>query len=233
MARRILDLSRSWPWFAGFFLLALVAFWPTYLSQVAASSFYTHVHAASASIWMLLLIAQSWAIGSRRVALHRAFGKASYGVAPVVAVSILLLAHERISGAAAGQAYEIQTYILYLQLSLAFLFTLSYALAIGTRRSVARHSRFMVCTALTLIDPVAIRLMFWADPTPEWNYQWATFGLTDLVLLALIWAERNNRAGRGVFPAMLVVFVLAQLPALLGWTEGALWQGFAQWVAEL
>ncbi|HEY5723131.1 MAG TPA: hypothetical protein VIT45_12490 [Allosphingosinicella sp.] len=229
---RMLDLARSWKYFAAFFALALVAFWPTYLSQPRASSAYTHLHAATAAAWMILLVAQSWAIGARRVALHRAFGKASYLLAPLMILGILLLAHDRIRGIS-GEAYAIQTYIVWLQLSLAFLFALSYGLAIWTRRSVARHSRFMVCTALTLVDPVVIRLMFWADPTPDWNYQWATFGLTDLIFLVLIWLERNNRAGRLVFPAMLGIFILAQAPALLGLTNGPLWQGFARWYAGL
>ena len=229
---RMLDLARSWRYFAAFFALALVAFWPTYLSRPAESSPYTHLHAATAAMWMMLLVAQSWAIGARRVALHRGFGKASYALAPVLIVSILLLAHDRISGIP-GEAYALQTYILWLQLSLAVLFALSYGLAIWTRRSVARHSRFMVCTALTLVDPVVIRLMFWADPTPEWNYQWATFGLTDLIFLVLIWLERSNRAGRRVFPAMLFIFVLFQIPALFGLTDGPLWQGFAHFYASL
>jgi hypothetical protein len=228
----MLDLTRSWKFFAAFLALALLAFWPTYLSQVRASGFHTHLHAASAAAWMLLLVLQSWAIGARRVALHKLFGKLSYLLAPLVLVSILLLGHERIRGIE-GEAYAIQTYILYLQLSLAVLFGLSYGLAIWTRRSVALHSRFMVCTALTLVDPVVIRLLFWIDPTPEWNYQWLTFGLTDLVLVALIWAERSNRAGRRVFPSMLALFVLVQAPALLGLTDGSLWQGFARWFAGL
>jgi hypothetical protein len=229
---RMLDLSRSWKYFAGFLLIASIAFWPTYLSQPRASNFYTHFHAATATAWMVMLIVQSWAIGSRRLPLHRASGKTSYPLAPLVVVSIALLAHDRIRGAA-GEAYAIQTYILYLQLSLALLFAVSYVAAIATRRSVARHSRFMTCTALTLTDPVLIRLLFWADPMPGFNYQWLTFGATDLVFLVLIWLERNNRAGRGVFPAMLALFVALQLPALLGWTNGALWQAFARCYASI
>ena len=230
---RMLDLARSWKWFAAFLALALVAFWPTYLSQPRASSAYTHAHAFFAAAWMLLLVLQAHAIGARRVARHRLFGKLSYAVAPLVVVTVLLLAHDRIANAAPGEAYRIQTYILYLQLSLALLFALSYALAIATRRSVARHSRFMVCTALTLVDPVLIRILFWIDPTPAFNYQWVTFGATDLVFLILIGLERSNRAGRAVFPAMLAVFVLAQIPALFGLTEGPLWQGFAGWFASI
>ena len=230
---RMLDLSRSWKWFAAYLALALVAFWPTYVSQPWASSAYTHFHAATATAWMVMLIVQSWAIGSRRIALHRGSGKTSYLLAPLVVLSMLLLAHDRISHAPAGEAYAIQTYILYLQLSLALLFAISYALAIATRKSVARHSRFMVCTALTLIDPILIRILFWIDPTPDWNYQWATFGANWLAFLVLIWAERNNRAGRGVFPPMLALFLALQLPAVLGFTLSPAWQNFSAWVASL
>jgi hypothetical protein len=230
---RMLDLARSWKFFAAFFALALLAFWPTYFARIAATGPYTHLHATFAAAWMLLLILQSWAIGARRVALHRLFGKISYAIAPLVVATILLLAHDRIAHAPAGEAYAIQTYILYLQVSLAALFALSYGLAIANRRSVARHSRFMVCTALTLVDPVLIRILFWAAPAQPFNYQWITFGVTDFVFLILIWLERGNRAGRGVFPAMLLVFLLAQLPALFGFTDSMAWQAIARCYASL
>ena len=29
----------------------------------------------------------------------------------------------------------------------------------------------MMCTALTMIDPVIIRILFWIDRTPDWNYE--------------------------------------------------------------
>jgi len=230
---RSLNFSRSGPYFAVLFLIALVAFWPTYLSQAfSASSFYTHLHAFTAALWMLMLVAQPLTIKTRRLAWHRLLGRVSYVLAPLILVTVVLLAHSRLQGLSA-EAYAIQTYVLYLQVSLAVLFGLSYGLAIYTRRTMALHARFMVCTALTLIDPVVIRLMFWIDPTPSWNYQWFTFGLTDLVLVALIWLERHSRVGRKVFPMMLAVFVLAQIPALTGMTDTALWQAFARWFAAL
>jgi hypothetical protein len=171
----------------------------------------------------------------RRLALHRLLGALSYVLAPLIVVSIVLLGHSKIKGLT-GEAYAIQTYILYLQVSLTVLFGLSYALAIYTRHTVALHARLMVCTAFTLIDPVVIRLMFWlGSRTPTWNYQWVTFGLTDLVILALIVLERRRgaRNGRWVFPAALAVFVLAQIPALFGLTFAPPWQEFARWFAVL
>src|SRR6476659_1019716 len=68
----------SAPYFAGLFIVAVVAFWPTYLSRVARASGYTHLHALTAASWMLLLVAQPLAIRTRRMALHRALGRASY-----------------------------------------------------------------------------------------------------------------------------------------------------------
>ena len=230
---RPIDFARSGPYLAAFLALAGVAFWPTYLSLgLDGSSFYTHFHAFTATAWMVMLIVQPLAIRTRRLEWHRMLGRASFVLAPLVLVSMVLLAHNRLR-LATPDAYPLQTYILYLQVSLAFVFALSYALAIATRRRSYLHARFMICTAVTLIDPVVIRLMFWAAPTPTWNYQWFTFGLTDAVLVMLIWLERNGRAGRRVFPAMLAVFVLAQLPALLLLTNHPIWQSFARWFLGL
>jgi hypothetical protein len=230
---RAIDLARSGPYFAGLLALALVAFWPTYLSKVLdTSNANIHLHAVTAAMWVLMLIVQPLAISARRFTFHRVLGRMSYVLAPILVLTIVLLAHSRIRSPE-GRPFALQTYILYLQLSLSALFALSYILAIRTRRSVALHARFMVCTGLTMIDPVVARLMVWASPMPTWNYQWVTFGLTDLVLVALIWLERNRPVGRSAFPAMLVVFMLAQAPALFGLTYAPAWQAFAHWFAAL
>lgn len=230
---RTFHLSGAGPYYAALLLLALVAFWPSYISLPrSASSAYIHFHAFMATLWALLLIAQPMLIRSGRLRLHRQLGKLSWVVAPVFVIAVVLLANSRIKGAGV-QAYGIQTYILWLQFSLVMVFTLCWALAMIKRKSLVHHARFMICTGLTLIDPVVIRLMFWVDNTPSWNYQWLTFGLTDLVFLSLIWIERKQSGGRGVFPAMLGVFVLAQIPALFGLTNQAWWQSFAAWFAAL
>jgi hypothetical protein len=231
---RTIELARSGVFFAALLALALAAFWPSYLSKIFdTSNPYIHLHAVTASMWVLMLIVQPLAIGARRFTMHRILGRASHVLAPLLVVIVVLLAHSRINEPD-GRPYALQTYILYLQLSLALLFGVSYALAIRARRMVALHARFMVCTGLTMIDPVFARILFfWWDSTPTWNYQWFTFGLTDLVLVALIWLERKRTTGRAVFPAMLAFFVLLQAPALLGLTQSAAWQAFARWFAAL
>jgi hypothetical protein len=214
-------------------LVAFVAFWPTYVSvPLGSSSGYTHAHAVTATLWMLVLIAQPMLIKLRRLPLHRAVGRTTYVIAPLVVLSILLLANHRIRYAPTA-AYPIQAYILYLQLSLAAMFAALYALGVRHRRRTRVHARLMVCTALTLVDPIAIRVLFWIDATPSWNYQWLTFGLTDALLLALAWADRRHPEGRRLLLWVLAAFVATQLPALLGFTGSAAWQAFARWYAAL
>ena len=228
---RAVDLARSGPWFAGFLVVALIAFWPTYLSRIGAQTAYTHLHAITATLWMGLLIAQPVLIRTRRLDLHRMLGRFSFGLVPVIVGSVVLLAHSRIAGLG-GEALASQSYLLYLQFSMVALFALCFGLAVWTRRRMELHARFMILTGLTLIDPVVVRLMVWAD-LGAWNYQWLTFALTDLVILGFIRLERDSPRGRWVLPAMLPVFVLAQIPALFGLTTWSGWQAFARWFSEL
>jgi hypothetical protein len=218
----------SAPYFVGLFLLALVAFWPSYLSTPATATVYMHFHAVTATTWMLMLVVQPFAIRQRRLGWHRAMGRASYAIAPVVVIGMVLLAHSRTR---AVPPAELPGF--YVPLSLAALFAFSYTLAIVNRRRTAWHARFMVCTALTLIDPVVVRLLYWAYATPGFRYQWITFPLTDLVFLVLISRQRHSRTARSVFPAMLLIFAIAQLVFLLDLYQVTPWQAFMRWFAAL
>lgn len=227
-SQRPVTFTRSAPYFAALLVIALVAFWPTYLSRVSGASGYTHLHALTAATWMLMLVAQPLAIRTRRLPLHRLVGRTSYFVAPLVVVSMVLLAHSKTPRTESPEALGV-----YVPLSLAALFALSYGLAILTRRKVALHARFMVCTSLTLIDPVFVRLLLWAYPHPRWLHQWWTFALTDVAFLVLIWYERHARIGRMVFPVMLSVFVVAQVVLLFGLYQTPVWAAFVRWFLAL
>ena len=226
-------LDRIWPYVAVFLLITFAAFWPTYFAPgLSSSSFYVHFHAVTAALWMILLIVQPLLIGRYRFDLHRAVGRASYLLVPVLLVSMLLLAHYRLRSVP-EDVYRLQTFVLYLQFSLAALFALSFALAMIYRKTAELHARFMVCTGLTLIDPVFARIFFWAHPATVDYHQFLTYGLTDLVFLILIFLERRSSRGRWVFPVMLLVFILVQVPALLWLTDWPVWQSIAKWFSSL
>lgn len=229
---RPVEISRIWSFFVALLIIAVAAFWPSYLGAgLLSTASYTHFHAITATLWMLMLIAQPWLIRTDRYTIHSAVGKASYVVAPLVLLSMFLLANYKIRSAT-PENYPIQTFILYLQIFLAVLYAISYILTIVYRNKTEIHARFMVCTGLTLIDPIFARILIFTMPVPIEYHQFITFGLTDLVFLILIFAERKNRAGRWVFPMMLGVFVLLQIPAFFAMNSPS-WQAFAVWFRSL
>ena len=230
---RKLDPAYLVPFFAALLVIAVPAFWPTYFAPgFGASGGYVHLHAVSATLWMLMLISQPLLIRRYQFDLHRKLGTVSYVLAPLVVISMLLLANYRVRNVSA-ENYQVQTYVLFLQFSLAALFATSYGLAIWFRKQTDIHARFMVCTALTLIDPIFARLFFTIHPDSVIYHQWFTYGLTDIVFIVLIWFDRKNVAARSVFLTMLALFLALQIPALLWLTEWNVWQAFARWFQSL
>jgi uncharacterized membrane protein len=118
-------------YFIGLLALASAGFWPTYLAAPRIEAdWHVHLHGLAMFGWMALLIAQAWLVRTRRLAAHRALGRVSYGLVPVIAVSTLLLAHYRMRG---GLNVGL-LYFFYVQVSLLAVFVASYALAIANRR---------------------------------------------------------------------------------------------------
>jgi uncharacterized membrane protein len=214
------------------FLLSIIAFWPSYYAVFFDSRFYVHFHAFTASIWFALLIIQPYLIKSRKLALHRLLGKISYPVAGLVVISILLLAHSRIS-TSPDDIYLLRTYVLYLQLSLVFVFAVTYGLAIYYRKTKPIHSRLMVATALTFFDPVFARFIGNTMPGLEINTQWLTFGMINLILVALSIIDRNNRKAKWVYPGLLVLYLIIEIPIYFDLTGLDGWQSFAAWFASI
>ena len=89
---------------------------------------------------------------------------------------------------------HVQQFILYLGLVASLLFAVIWGLGIRYRRDTALHARFMVATALTLVDPALARIMiFWIPAVPPPLYQWISFGVVYAVLLVLLARDPSPR----------------------------------------
>lgn len=221
--------------FLGLFGLALLAFWPQYVSRLREGgiSGYVHLHAVVMTLWFALLIVQPFLIRSGRRPLHRALGKLSYAIVPLAVVAGTLLSHavfkrdaaEDFASAGAG---------VYLPLAMLALFATAYALAIVYRKAPALHARFMICTSLAVLDPILARvLIFHLPPLGHlFYYQVVSFAVSAGVLLALIFVERHPSRGRAVFPAMLgaitVVYAL-----WFTFAQSSAWLEVARWFHDL
>lgn len=210
-------------WGAGLYvvLLALsgLAFWPKYLSRVgSAIDPYTHAHAVLAAAWCSLLILQP-VLATRHLEWHRRVGRASWVVAPAFAAASLMLASQR-SRAMDEATFHQEAASLFLPLSAVALFALSYAFGIYHRRQQPLHARFMLLTGLPMIDPVLGRVLFFYGPTlrSPLAYQAITFGITDAVVLTLLFVPRPSPHPRIAFGLPATAFPVAHV----------LWFTFAQ-----
>lgn len=223
--------SGAWPWVLLLLAVAVLGFWKPYFSRLGAAQGLAHLHVLMMLAWIGLLVAQPMLIRARQLAWHRRLGKASYVVVPLMVVTALLLAQMRLRSAP-SEMLPFQQFILYLGLSASLLFLVIWGLGIRYRRDTALHARFMVATALTLIDPSLVRvIIFWVPAVPPPLYQWITFGLVYAILLLLTALDPLPR-GRKVFIGILALFIAMHVSIMLV-PRTAAWQRFAMWYAEL
>jgi hypothetical protein len=215
-------------------LLAAAAFWKPYFSHpVSITEPYVHAHVFFVGLWMAALIVQPLLIRARRLHLHRAIGRGSVALAPLVGVSALLLAHSRFRRMdEATLARSIFT--LYLPLMSTTAFLVSYGLALAFRRYWAAHAAFMLGTAFALVEPIAVRLIFFYTSAGEvhWIYDVVGIALVGTVLSVLIVLSRHVPRARIALVALLVLFgTLSAGWFTLARTDG--WARFARWFVDL
>jgi len=205
--------------------LTFVAFWPGYFSKLSAKLMAHHAHAASAVLWMILAIAQSWTIHHDRIALHRKIGLATFVLFPFFLVAGMWVIHVEATTLAADLTSTEENIAQFgwfdplANIAFAVLFWggLKY------RYKVQLHARYMLATLLFVIAPIGFRLLAIFVPflRPDENFSYAMAG-GNLIALAIALAlyRQAPKHGRpyliaaGFIAAQEVTFeTLGRLPA--------------------
>lgn len=140
-------------WFIALLLILIVGFWPSYFSRITEPMHFSlHFHSIVMLAWVLLLIAQSWLVRNRRFINHRALGKTSFVIAPLVVISGIWVNFHFQGRVDDPLATGVQA-IFWFGFFLPLLFGLLYVQAIRHRKDAKLHARFMVLTALVFIMP--------------------------------------------------------------------------------
>lgn len=226
---------------AGVFLFALLGFWPNYFSQLLTQeSWRFHFHGFALISWCVLLVAQASLIRTNRRAMHKALGKLSYLLAPIVVISTLVLVNYTL---AQYELTALPLYFLAIPISLLLQFSLTYGLAIYHRSRPQIHARYMVCTAFVMTPPIFDRVIEYyvlppnrAQFLPQIEgvplYQLLTFAANDIVLVLLSIWDYRSRGRLNVFPVVLGGFIVLQgLVYLIYQTD--FWRSFAEWFLSL
>ncbi|WP_372012973.1 hypothetical protein [Pseudoxanthomonas sp. 10H] len=215
-------------WIAALLLLALAGFWRSYVSRIGAADAVTHLHAGLMLAWFAMLSVQPWLVRTRRLELHRRLGRVSYALVPAIVATCLGLSHLRMS-AATPESSGFQAFILYLGMAASVMFLLFWGLAIVHRRQPGLHARYMVATALVMIDPALARLLMLL-PVPGPAISLVSYGAVFALLGAMLWLGRG-RPGQRAFVVVGAVFalnlgLLMTVPRTATWLEFArLWGG--------
>jgi hypothetical protein len=186
----------------GYILLLLIpftflGFYKSYFNQFPGfedTRTFIHLHAAIASIWVVILLVQPFLIRNKKYKQHRIVGKISYVVFPLLILSFI---PGMLKMANAGSPN------LFFPLSDVIMLIILYALAIYHKKNVAKHMRYMIGIALVFLDPTLGRIGVLLLELTDMVNQNLLCGIIYLMLIGLILLDRKN--GKNFKPYLLIL----------------------------
>ncbi len=207
---------------APYYVLAVIAvivagFWPSYFGVWGNVPWQFHAHGIAASIWVLMVLAQSLTIHKAQLPLHRAVGKASLLLFPFLIGGLAAIIDLTGKGFVSGDGVTRQIFggqfLVGLALAIAAYVVLYYR-ALKFRRKVWLHSGYMLATPLILFESPFSRLMAGFVPgltirgpqdfdriIPSIEYAMAI----ELVVIAVLWWRFRDKASPFLVAAVFIV----------------------------
>ena len=212
---------RNAPYYVLVCIAVIVAgFWPSYFAAEGDIPWQFHAHGIAASIWVLMVLMQSWTVHKEQLPLHRIVGRSSLFLFPFLigglAAIIDLTAKGYIAADSPVRVAFGGQFLIGLALAIAAYVTLYYR-ALKYRRKVWVHSGYMLATPLILFESPFSRLMGGFVPGltirgPEDfdriipGIEWAM--ALELVIVAVLWWRFRDKARPFLVAA---VFIVAQM----------------------
>ena len=232
---------------APYYVLVCVAvivagFWPTYFAKWSTVPWQFHAHGIAASIWVLMVLSQSWTVHKEQLPLHRAVGRSSLFLFPFLIGGLAAIIDLTAKGfVAANDPIRIMfggQFLIGLSLAIAAYVTVYYR-ALKYRRKVWVHSGYMLSTPLILFESPFGRLMGMFIPAfmirgPEDFHLlmptiiWAM--AIELAIIAVIWLNYREKAN----PFLVAGgFIVAQMLTMGLLPDNALLEGLLVKLAEV
>ena len=209
---------RNAPYYIVICIAVIVAgFWESYFSVWGNVPWQFHAHGVAASIWVLMVLAQSWTPHHDRLALHRAVGKSSLMLFPFLIGGLAAIIDLTAKGfVAANDPVRILfggEFLIGLALAMAAYVVLYYR-ALKFRRKVWVHSGYMLATPLILFESPLSRVFgTWLPGLTIHGPQdfdriipsivWAM--AVELVVIAAIWFRYREKAKPFLVAAVFIV----------------------------
>jgi hypothetical protein len=150
----------AWLFIVVLIAATVFAFWRSYFGVLSTASAGFHIHGMTATLWVLLLLAQAWTPHRRQMAAHRLLGRTTFVAAPLFAAGAMGVWHSMAVGTREGNPF----YALW-GVKLGFLDVFAFGavlyaigMALRHRRNTRLHAGYMLSTALPLVSPVLGRV---------------------------------------------------------------------------
>jgi len=209
---------------APYYILACIAvivagFWQSYFSVWGDVPWQFHAHGVAASIWVLMVLAQSWTVHKEQLPIHRAVGKSSLLLFPFLIGGLAAIIDLTGKGFVTGDYIRTTfggEFLIGLALAVAAYVVLFYR-ALKYRRKVWLHSGYMLATPLILFESPFSRVIGTWIPALQYrgpqdntvfmdSILWAM--AAELAVIAVLWWRFRDKASPFLVAA---VFIVAQM----------------------
>lgn len=213
------------------FCVAVIAvgFWPSYFAPFGNVPWQFHAHGVFATIWVLMVLAQSWTPHHKQMNLHRAVGKSSLLLFPFLIGGLMAIIDLTAKGFVTGDQVRVQfggEFLIGLALAIAAYIVLFYR-ALAHRRKVWLHSGYMLATVLILFESPFSRVIGPALPFSSFMPSILLSMGLELVVVAVLWWRFREKASPFLVAGVFIVLQMLGMGLLhrnpvLEWVLGVL-----------
>ena len=218
------------------FILALLTwgFYKTYIIFFPSFTGFNsvqHFHGAMMMIWMAFLIVQPLLIRAGKLTIHRAIGKSSYIIAPLLVVSIFLVSRMVYQRPEPVLPHEEKIGLIALSIPGLFAFAILYSLAITNTAETYKHMRYMIGTSLLMIGPGlgrALIIYYNLSLQDAVNY---TNYLSMIIAAVLMVNDIIKKRSYTPFAIVLLIILITHL--IWNFRYSGLWQSVGEGFAKI
>jgi len=236
MAADTVSPARSYRHAHWYFTLALLTiiggFWPSFFKPLGAGDTPHSLHGITATLWVVALITQSLLISRGLVAWHRRVARGALLLLPIFVVSALQMVAVMFSNP--EMPPFLPPLLAFIDLPTVVFLMVLVTLALRNVRTPAAHKRFMAATVLLGLPPALTRLYarLFAPAMDFMQALHASFVTVEVVLIALIVADRRAGESRLAYPLSLAFF--GAVHVLMGPVANTVgWRTAMEWYARL
>lgn len=213
-------------------IIVIIGFSRSVLAQFSSFTFVYHLHGASATTWMVLLIVQPLLYKLNNLRVHRIVGWSTLLLVPIIVIAGLIMMKNMVINQANYPPNTVYK-LAFIDITTLIAFITFYYLGLKNRNNIKLHARYMVCTIFAPLIPALTRVFFvlnLADGfTSALTYSYLVIELTILILL---FSERKAREIKYTYlPAL--AFIIVQHLLMYDANNWDWWLGTMNWYAGI